>query len=967
VSVVVVGSANIDLVSRVERIPAPGETVLSTGFATHPGGKGNNQATAAARAGAATTFVGAFGDDEHGARLRASLTADGVRLLVRSCPEPTGTALIAVSAAGENSIAVNPGANATLTDLTDDERTAIAAADIVLLQLEIPLDTVLDAARAASGTVVLNAAPARELPGELLDAVDLLVVNEHEAALLGGGDRLLAAVPAVVVTLGADGALVHVRGADALRVPGIPVDAVDTTGAGDTFCGALVARLDELSGPPVDRAGPRAARTSRRQPAGVTAGALEAATLFATTAAALSVQRPGAVPSIPTRAEIDPDEANTNNLNPLLPRPIDRPTTLPLDGDLDPATGDVAKIFAAPDDPADRPAWRAALHRWRDEARTRLAYDGSIYERPGAEWTRSCYSVALVWLWDERLFDRSRQRFDVAGFLERTADHGGFDGVVLWHAYPVIGIDDRNQFDFYRDVPGLRALVAEFQARGLRVFLDYNPWDTGTRRADHSDAEELALLAGELGTDGMFLDTMKEGDATLVAALLDAGQVLEGESRVPNQRIEDHQLSWAQWFADSAVPGVMRARWYEPRHMTHSTRRWNRDHGEELRSSFLNGAGMLVWDAVFGVWVGWNERDKATLRRMLRVQRACTTLFEGDWEPLADLTPAAVEAGVYASRFSRGDLTLWTVVNSGYTDFVGAVVASGPRYPLSNAAPTVSWFDLVAGVRLGSGADAITVPARGVAAVLAVAGPEPAWLADLLTAAAKDPGSTVTDFPARTATRVRPRPSTGRPGPAVRVTGGRRTLPTTYRRRETGTYQGAPYVEEWKPLPPRLHDPREERLTVSLSTVDVAVTEVTNGEFAEFLAATGYKPLCDNRFHPGGPPDAPGTMVDLDDARAYATWAGARLPTEFEWQVAAGQPGFRRATPLVWNWTESEHTDGVTRFAMLKGGSAHETLGSDWYVDGGPRDPSFSLKFLLPGLGIDRSPAIGFRLAWEAS
>jgi ribokinase len=278
-SVTVVGSGNVDLVSQVERIPSPGETVLSTGFATHAGGKGNNQATAAARAGAATTFVGAFGADENGARLRESLTESGVRPLVRTSEEPTGTALITVSPNGENAIVVNAGANATLTDLTPEERSVVAGADLVLMQLEIPLDTVTTAATIASGRVVLNAAPAQHLPKDLLTHVDLLVVNEHEAALLGGADHLLTVVPALVVTLGAKGALVHTA-YTTTEVPGIAVDVVDTTGAGDTFCGALVAALDE------------------RKP-------LDEAVRFATVAAALSVRRAGAVPAIPTREEID--------------------------------------------------------------------------------------------------------------------------------------------------------------------------------------------------------------------------------------------------------------------------------------------------------------------------------------------------------------------------------------------------------------------------------------------------------------------------------------------------------------------------------------------------------------------------------------------------------------------------------------------------------------------------------------
>lgn len=277
----------MDQIFRVQRIPAPGETVLSTGFSTAHGGKGQNQAVAAARAGASTEFISALGSDGFGTAIRSGLEADGIgATLVRELDAPTGTALIAVDDSGENTIIVEGGANARLTGLTHADESAIQAASVLVMQLEIPLETVEAAARvgrAAGTTVVLNAAPIRDLPDALLGLLDILIVNEHEAEHLAAGrpgTDLTDLVPTVIVTLGAEGAVVYGRDAGEVRVPAPSVTAVDATGAGDTFCGALAAALDE--GQPI-----------------------ESALRFAVTAASLSVEHHGAVPSIPRRAAID--------------------------------------------------------------------------------------------------------------------------------------------------------------------------------------------------------------------------------------------------------------------------------------------------------------------------------------------------------------------------------------------------------------------------------------------------------------------------------------------------------------------------------------------------------------------------------------------------------------------------------------------------------------------------------------
>ncbi|MFF0341791.1 ribokinase [Kribbella sp. NPDC004875] len=287
--VVVVGSANVDLVLPVQRIPRPGETVLAGPMTRGPGGKGANQAVASARAGARTAMVVALGADDGGALLRAALEDSGVDLsLATTSDAPTGTAIITVEESGENSIVVAPGANGEL-NLSAAAAAAIGDARIVLSQLEIPFPTV-QAAAAASAYFILNAAPAAELSDALLAGVDLLVVNESEAEAIAGPDRsaLLKKVPAAIVTLGGDGAVILTRDSGEIAVPGVRVDVVDTTAAGDTFCGVLAAALASAS-----------ANDS------ITAGDLTNAVRRANVAASLSVQFSGAIPSVPHGDAID--------------------------------------------------------------------------------------------------------------------------------------------------------------------------------------------------------------------------------------------------------------------------------------------------------------------------------------------------------------------------------------------------------------------------------------------------------------------------------------------------------------------------------------------------------------------------------------------------------------------------------------------------------------------------------------
>jgi formylglycine-generating enzyme required for sulfatase activity len=680
-------------------------------------------------------------------------------------------------------------------------------------------------------------------------------------------------------------------------------------------------------------------------------------------------------------------------------------------------------LIPIPENPQEWDSFRKALSTWRTEEKKKINYQDNLYQDVHFKWASSAFNCYKIMMWDEAFYDPKTNQYTLEPFLnEAIRDFGRLDIVVLWQAYPRIGLDDRNQFDFYRDMPGglegIRKICDFFHSKGIKVFIDYNPWDKGTRRENVSDIDALTGIVKDIDADGLFLDTLPS--ASEFREKLDAikpGIVMEGELALPVTQISDHHLSWAQWFVDSQAPGILRNKWFEPRHIQHGISRWNVDRTKELQTAWMNGSGVMIWENVFGQWYGWNNRDKALLRAISPIQKRYADIFtEGEWIPMADPNPVK---NMYANLWMKEGIRLWTLVNRSEETVSGKLLHIELK-------KDETYYDLIRGVEVkpqltnkSQGILEGLIPPRKAGCFLAVNKRlvNKDFTAFLNAQAEIHRNDTDSQSFFRRTAQLKPIVRTKKynavPQGMVAIPSVKKEMSVVFTKREVGFYESFDEefinYDEKKPLPHNFHNlPSKKVITkkIDINRFAMDETPVTNKQFETFLKETAYQPAVSVNFlkHwingkiPAGKDLHPVVYVDLNDARAYSRWAGKRLPTEEEWQWAAqgdsenkypwgnemeedkcnsGKEGDTSIVDSypdgkspwgcydmcgnVWELTESEYDDGRNRFCILKGGSFYKAQGSGWYFDGGALPVNFAAKQLLMYPGLDRCATVGFR------
>jgi gamma-glutamyl hercynylcysteine S-oxide synthase len=679
----------------------------------------------------------------------------------------------------------------------------------------------------------------------------------------------------------------------------------------------------------------------------------------------------------------------------------------------------------------DHDAWLADIEHWRSERLIRIGYDGSRYDLPALKWTQSSFLQPQMMVQDRYFYDPVTRRYTVDRYLDDLQNrYGGIDAVLIWPTYPNMGVDDRNQLDLVRSMPGgvagVRQMIADFHKRGVRVLFPMMMWDQGTRDPGKPWPQAIAELMAEIGADGINGDTQ---DGVPLAFSVAADKVGHPLAFQPEDGPSDEALAWnvMTWgqYNFPFVPLADKYKWLEPRHMVNISDRWKRDKTDDLQFAFFNGVGWESWENIWGIWNGITPRDAEAARRVGTIERAIAPfLVSAAWEPYAPMS----RYGVFASRWPLNQTanqpsnqqTVWTIVNRNEYEI------DGRQIELESAAGT-RYFDLYHGIELTPERNAdgkvelsFSIEAHGFGALLGTQTAPDSVLQSLMSMMHEMTRRPLADYshewkvlPQQIVPIAATKPAAAVPANMVRVPAGDFIFKVQGIEIEGANDVGVDVQYPWEDSPRRFH---EHPMQIKSFWIDKY--PVTNAEFKNFLDSTHYHPQDDLNFlkdwkdgnFPAGWERKPVTWVSMEDARAYATWAGKRLPHEWEWQYAAqgndskngdtriypwGNEWNASAVPTpdksrtmrgpdavdahpqgaspfgvtdlvgnVWQWTD-EFVDDHTRAAIVRGGEYYEPRGSIWYFPQA-RKLSEHGKLLLTAPSLDRSGGIGFRCVQDA-
>jgi gamma-glutamyl hercynylcysteine S-oxide synthase len=665
--------------------------------------------------------------------------------------------------------------------------------------------------------------------------------------------------------------------------------------------------------------------------------------------------------------------------------------------------------------------WLSDMNRWRAERRIRVAYTGIRYENPKLQWTQSSFIQPQMMIEDRYFYDPVTHRYTVEKYLNDLGKrYGGIDAVLIWPTYPNMGIDNRNQHDMIRSMPGgisgVKQMVDDFHKRGVRVLFPMMMWDQGTRDPNIPWPDAIAKLMNEIGADGVNGDTQDGVAQGYIQASEKIGYpiVFQPEGGTTYDEVVAYNLmTWGQLGKTpyQFVPVIDRSKWLEPRHMVNLSDRWNRSKTDNLQFAFFNGYGYESWENIWGIWNGITLHDGEMIRRVATMERGITKyLVSQDWEPFYPMS----NYGVFSSRWPLAENVVWTIVNRNDYNISGSQM----EVPLQEG---MRFFDLYHGVELSPVRKDnkfilnFDIELKGFGCILATTSSPDSSVVNLMSTmkqltanplASYSNEWTVLSQQLIAIEKVKPPLQT--PKDMVKIPSGEFNFEIHGIEIEGSSLAGVDVQYPWEDMPRQFH---QHNMLVKSFLIDKY--PVTNAQFKKFIDATAYHPADDINFlldwkngnYPVGWNNKPVTWVSLEDARAYASWAGKRLPNEWEWQYAAqgtdgriypwGKNWNDNAVPIpeksrnlrgpdpvdahpegaspfgvmdlvgnIWQWT-NEYTDEHTRSGILRGGSYYKPQGSRWYFPQAYKLNEHG-KYLLMAPSKDRSACLGFRCVMDA-